>query len=173
MSPSIATPTCSPTPVRNPTSTVRDRKSARKPALKTRASRSRPAVSSVSMPTSAMYFSLPSGAMRESEPEKIAAVAEISRHDEMARGAEDGEGDERQKDRVKAGDDGRAGDAGIAENLRNVHRGEGHAGECVPQPLARLDREKAAENVEPHRAGPCAPALPTVAVKSPFPPQSS
>ena len=76
MSPSIATPTWTPTPVRNPTSTVRDRKSARKPALKTRASRSTPAVSSVSMPTSAMYRSLPSGAIWESAPEKIAAVAE-------------------------------------------------------------------------------------------------
>ncbi len=45
MSPSIATPTWTPTPVRNPTSTVRDRKSARKPALKMRASRSSAAVS--------------------------------------------------------------------------------------------------------------------------------
>ena len=76
MSPSIATPTCTPTPVRNPTSTVRDRKSARKPALRRRASRSRAAVSSVSMPTSAMYRSPPTGAMWESAPEKIAAVAE-------------------------------------------------------------------------------------------------
>ena len=76
MSPSIATPTCTPTPARNPTSTVRDRKSARKPALRMRASSRRPAVSSVSMPTSAMYLSLPSGAIWESELEKIAAVAE-------------------------------------------------------------------------------------------------
>ena len=41
-----------------------------------RASSSRPAVSSVSMPTSAMYLALASGAISESELEKIAAVAE-------------------------------------------------------------------------------------------------
>ena len=41
-----------------------------------RASSSRPAISSVSMPTSAIYFSLATGAMRESELENIAAVAE-------------------------------------------------------------------------------------------------
>ncbi len=76
ISPSIATPTWTPTPVRNPTSAVRDRKSARKPSLKMRAISRSPAVSRVSMPTSAMYFSPPIGAMRESALEKIAAVAE-------------------------------------------------------------------------------------------------
>ena len=142
----MAMPTWTPTPVRNPTSAVRDRKSARKPSLKIRASSRRPAVSSVSMPTSAIYFGLAIGAMRESELEKIAAVAEFGRHDQMARGAEHGEGDQRQQHGVEAGDDGRAGDARVAQNLRNVHRCERHAGKRVPRCLARLDRKKTAEN---------------------------
>ena len=41
-----------------------------------RASSRNPAVSSATMPTSAMYFSLKAGAMVESELEKMAAVAE-------------------------------------------------------------------------------------------------
>jgi hypothetical protein len=55
---------------------VRERKSARKPSLKIHAKNKSPAVRSATMPTSAMYFSLPGTAMRESEPKKIAAVAE-------------------------------------------------------------------------------------------------
>jgi hypothetical protein len=53
-----------------PTSTVRDRKSARKPSFKTRATNRRSAVGRATMPTSAIYFSLASGAMRESEAER-------------------------------------------------------------------------------------------------------
>jgi hypothetical protein len=76
MSPSMAMPTWNPTPERNPTSTVRERKSARNPSLKTRASNNRPAVSSATMPTSAMYLALAGGAMRDNPLAKIAAVAE-------------------------------------------------------------------------------------------------
>jgi DnaJ-domain-containing protein 1 len=65
-----------PTPVRNPTSTVRERKSARNPSFKIRASSRNPAVNSAAMPTRAMYFSLKAGAIVESELEKMAAVAE-------------------------------------------------------------------------------------------------
>ena len=65
-----------PTPVRNPTSTVRERKSARNPSFRIRARSRNPAVSSAAMPTSAMYFSLEAGAMVDSELEKMAAVAE-------------------------------------------------------------------------------------------------
>ena len=97
----------------------------------------------------------------------------ISRHHQVARRAEDGEGDEGQENGVKAGDDGRPGDAGVAEHLRNVHRGERHAGESVAQRLARPDRKNAAENAEPRSARPCAPASPTVGVNSPFPAQAS
>ena len=44
--------------------------------MKIRASSRNPAVSSATMPTSAMYCALAGGAMRESELEKMAAVAE-------------------------------------------------------------------------------------------------
>ena len=68
----------------------------------------------------------------------------------MARGAEHREGDQRQQNRIEAGDDWRAGDASVAENLRDVYRGERQARESVLQRLARLDRKKPAENVEWH-----------------------
>jgi hypothetical protein len=55
---------------------VRERKSARNPSLKNRASNRNPAVSSATMPTSTMYFSLAGVAMWDNELEKIAAVAE-------------------------------------------------------------------------------------------------
>ncbi len=66
----------------------------------------------------------------------------------MARGAEYGERHERQKNRVKARDDRRAGDARIAKHLGNVHRGEGQAREDIPHRLARLKRQKTAKEVE-------------------------
>ncbi len=46
-------PTWQPTPARNPVSTVRERKSARNPSLKSRANTKNPAVSSAVIPTSA------------------------------------------------------------------------------------------------------------------------
>ena len=55
----------------------------------------------------------------------------IRRHDEMARRAEDREGDERQENRVEAGDDRRSGDPRVAEHLRDVHRGQRQAGPGV------------------------------------------
>jgi hypothetical protein len=66
---------------------------ARKPSLKTRASSSKPAVKRATMPINATYFSLASGTARESELEKIAAVAESADTDEMARRAENREAD--------------------------------------------------------------------------------
>ncbi len=72
----MAMPIWTPTPVRNPTSTVRERKSARKPSLKSRASNRKAAVSRATIPTSAMYFSLARGARSDRPLAKMAAVAE-------------------------------------------------------------------------------------------------
>ncbi len=91
--------------------------------------------------------------MRESELAKIAAVAEIRRHDEMARRAEHREGDGRQKNRVETGDDRCLRDPRIAEHLRDVHRGERQPGEGVAQRLARLDWQEAAEDRKTHLLG--------------------
>ncbi len=74
----------------------------------------------------------------------------IGRHDQMAGRPEQREARQRQQNRVEAGDDGRAGDAGVAEHLRDVHRGERQAGEHVPQRRARLDRKETAEKVDFH-----------------------
>ena len=148
---SMATPTCTPTPVRKPTSAVRDRKSARKPSLKIRASNSRPAVSRVSMPTSAMYFALRDRRHARERAGKDRGGRGVRRHDQMARRAEQGEADQRQQHGIEAGDDRRAGDARVAEHLRDVHRGERHAGQRILQGLARLQRHEALKNGDMQR----------------------
>ena len=68
--------TCRPTPVRNPTSTVRERKSARKPRRASRAASSRPAVSSASTPASATHCGEDGLARASSDAAMMAAVAE-------------------------------------------------------------------------------------------------
>jgi len=99
--------------------------------------------------------------MRESELENIAAVAESAATTRWREEAEDREGDQRQQNRVEAGDDGGAGDAGVAEDLRNVHRRERHARESVLQRRARLERKKPAKHVQSHHLAPARPPLPT------------
>ena len=81
----------------------------------------------------------------------------IRRHDEMARRAEHREGDQRQQDRIEAGDDRRSGDARIAENLRNVHRRQRQPGEGVAQRIPRPDRPQAPEHRKSHRLTPSCP----------------
>src|SRR5262249_794780 len=73
----------------------------------------------------------------------------------MTRRAEDRESDKRQEDRVQARDDRGASDPGVAENLRNVHRGERQARGSVVQRLARLERKKNAEQIQSHHFFPC------------------
>jgi hypothetical protein len=143
MSLSIAMPTCNPTPVRNPARTVRERKSARNPSLKMRASSRIPAVSS-----------------HADQRDKVTAAGHghrgyracengrrgrVGGHHQMARRAEHREGNERQEQGVKAGDHGHAGDAGIAQHLRDVDRRKVHAGEAVAHDAAAVERAKALE----------------------------
>ena len=94
-----------------------------------------------------MYFSLAGRAMWDSELEKMAAVAEFGCHNQMARGAEDCKRNEWQQHCVESGDDGRAGDAGITKNLRNVHRRERHARQGIASRLTGPERPKAAKDV--------------------------
>jgi hypothetical protein len=82
-----------------------------------------------------MYVLLVGVAMWDSELEKMAAVAESAATTRW-RGAEDCKRNERQQHGVETGDDGRAGDAGIAKNLRNVHRRERHARQGIASRLA-------------------------------------
>ena len=57
-------------------STVRDKKSARNPNLKRRASNKKPAVIKATMPARATYSALPPDANPSSPPARMAAVAE-------------------------------------------------------------------------------------------------
>ena len=68
----------------------------------------------------------------------------------MAGGAENGEADQRQEDGVEAGDGGRAGNAGVTEDLRDVHRGQRDAGEGVVDGAAAGEGAEPAEERQAH-----------------------
>ena len=76
MSGSCPIATWIPTPVRKPSSTVRDRKLARKPSRASRASISRAPVSKAASPASRTYSAEPGSASRTRAPARMAAVAE-------------------------------------------------------------------------------------------------
>ena len=122
--------------------------------MKIRASNRNPAVSSATMPTSAMYFSLAGVAMWDSELEKMAAVAESAATTRWREEPKTRERNQRQQHGVESGDDGRAGDAGVAEHLRDVHRRERHARQSIAPSLAGLKRPKAPKEPQPHSHAP-------------------
>ena len=68
----------------------------------------------------------------------------------MAGRTEDGERNERQQHGVKPGDHGHAGDAGIAEHLRDVHRRQDHARQNITRRGAEVDGADRAEEGQPH-----------------------
>ena len=76
MSGSCETATWMPTPVKNPTSTVRDKKLARKLSRASRAASSIPAVSRAASPASRTYRSEPTAARPVSAAASMTAVAE-------------------------------------------------------------------------------------------------
>jgi len=76
MSGSCPAATWMPTPVRKPTSTVRERKLARKASRASRAASSIPAVSSAASPASRTYSGEPTAAIPASAAARMAAVAE-------------------------------------------------------------------------------------------------
>ena len=76
MSGSCPAATWMPTPVRKPTSTVRDRKLARKASRASLAASSIPAVSSAASPASLTYAAEPATAIPVSPAARMAAVAE-------------------------------------------------------------------------------------------------
>ena len=76
MSGSCPIATWMPTPVRKPSSTVRDRKLARKPSRASRARISRAPVSRAASPASRTYSAEPGSASRTRAPARMAAVAE-------------------------------------------------------------------------------------------------
>ena len=63
----------------------------------------------------------------------------IRSHHQMARRAEYRESHQWQQQRIESGDDGHAGNAGIAENLRQIYRGQIHSRQAVAQRLAAIE----------------------------------
>ena len=75
----------------------------------------------------------------------MAAVAEFRGHHQMAGGAKDRERSERQQHGIEPSDHRCAGDAGVAEHLRDVHRREGNACQGIAHRLAATERPDAAK----------------------------
>ena len=69
----------------------------------------------------------------------------VGANDEMARRAKDGEGDDRQDERVQAGDDRHLGDLCVAHDLGHRQRGERCPGDDVSNQPRPIERQDAAE----------------------------
>src|SRR5512132_2130076 len=146
MPPTWPVATWIPTPVRKPTSTVRDRKSARKPRRATRASHSSPARQQRAQPSQG--DPLRRGRLEPGDPEAgdpgehDRGRGRVRPDDQVPRRPEQREGGDRDQDRVQAGDDRHPGDLGIAHGLGDRQRGQGDRGDDValqPTPLVRPD----------------------------------
>ena len=146
MPPTCPIATCTPTPVRNPTSTVRDRKLARKPSRATRATKRNPPASRALNPAYATHSEVLGWSPEMPRPaipgEHDRRGRRIPADDEMPRRPEEGVRCDRDQDRVEAGDHRRAGDLRVAHHLRDRERGERDAGDDVlrqPRALVRDD----------------------------------
>ncbi len=138
--------TCTPTPVRKPTSTVRERKLARKPRRAIRARKSMPPASSaerLARPTHCGDAGLePRDPERDDARVHDRGGRRVGADHEMSRRAEQREGRDRDQDRVQAGDHRHAGDLRVAHHLGDRERRQRDPGDDVlrePGPLVRQD----------------------------------
>ena len=145
MPPTWPAATWIPTPVRKPTSTVRERKSARNPRWTSRAmirysadeQADEPGERDVLRRAGRGHAGEPGGEDRRR--------GGVGADDEVARGAEHGEHGERQQDRVEAGDHRHAGDLRVPHHLRDRERREGDPGEDVGGDPGAIERDDALE----------------------------
>src|SRR5580704_4388473 len=72
----------------------------------------------------------------------------IGGDDQVSRGPEGGEGEQRQQECIEAGDDRHAGDFGVAQRLRDVHRRQLDAGKRVANGALPIERQHALEHTE-------------------------
>ena len=146
MPPTWPQATWMPTPVRNPMSTVRDRKSARNPRPMSRATiRNAPAISA-SRPARATYSVEPGGGEAGQAGRHDRGGGRVGADDEVARRAEDGEHEHRQQDRVEPGDHRHAGDRRVAHHLGDGERGQRDAGHDLRRDPRPVDRQQALED---------------------------
>ena len=157
MSGSCETATWMPTPVRNPTSTVRDKKLARKLS---RASR---AASSIAGGQQGRQPGQPDVPLRAHRRETGERGGEYDRgrgirgHHQVAGRTEDGVHRHRQEHRVQAGDQGHPGDLGVAEHRGDAEGGEGEAGQRLGGYPGSLDGQYPLQHgPRPRRSTPAA-----------------
>ena len=74
----------------------------------------------------------------------------ICRHDQVARRTKYRECDQRQQNGIESGDDRRAGDARIAEHLRDVYRGECHTRQGIAQRPGSTNGTNTSKEWQPH-----------------------
>ncbi len=103
------------------------------------------------MPTSAMYLALLGLGHVGEGARQDGCRGRVGGDDEMARGAEQREHEDRQEGRVQPGDDGRAGDPRVAEDLGNVHRRERDPREHVAEGALARNRQDSPKQLKRHR----------------------
>ena len=144
--PSWPIATWMPTPVRNPMSTVRDRKLAMKPRRMMRARIMKPPAMRASRPARAMYCDEPAVAMPARPAAITAAVAESAPTTRCRDEPKMANDHERQDEGVEAGDHRHAGDVRVAHHLRDRQRGERQPGEDLGGEARPVDREHALQD---------------------------
>ena len=139
-----------PTPVRKPISTVRERKSARKPRRRMRARSRNAADDECGHAGEGDIGRRRYGRQPAEAGEHDRRRRRVGADHEVPRGPEEGEQDDGQDDRVEAGDDRHAGDGGVAHHLRDGEARQRDAGDDLhreslllegPHALEQLDRE--------------------------------
>ena len=146
MSGSWPAATWMPTPVRNPTSTVRDRKFARNPSLASRASSSIAAGEQGREPGQLDVALRPGHRETGKRGGEYDRGSGIRGHHEVARRTEDGEHGHRQQHRVQAGHHRHPGDLRVPEDLGDAQGGQRQAREHIRGYLGPVDRQQ-----PPHR----------------------
>ena len=137
-------------------STVRERKLARNPRRRMRASSRNTPAMMASMPASATYCGEPAAASGVRAGEHDGRRGGVGPDDEVPRRAEDGEQGQRDQDRVQAGDHRHPGDLGVAHHLGDGERRQRDAGDDLGRHAALADRQQALE--QRHGKAPPLPA---------------
>ena len=146
MSGSWPAATWMPTPVRNPTSTVRERKFARNPSLANRASSSIAPANRAASPASSDVAWRPGHRQTGKRGGKYDGGSRIRGHHEVARRTEDRVHGHRQQHRVQAGHHRHPGDLRVPEDLGDAQGGQRQAGEHIRGYLGPVDGQQ-----PPHR----------------------
>ena len=138
-----------PTPDRNPTSTVRDRKSARNPSRARRARNRNPAAMSARMPARASHSAERGARHRGDAGGENGGSGGVGADHEVSGRPEERVQGHRKKDCVETGNHRCAGNLRVAEHFRDGQGRQRNAGDDVGRYLRSVNGENPPEQLDP------------------------